>query len=992
MAILHTLSCLALRGVAEGVGAALGVDVGKGADGVINVLRQRFSDHSQHLITALHTANTRAWRAMEIALAGDSWWEQCKARLAAADEKAFREPMRAYLADHPWTGKPEYGPDFRRTCLEQLRAARKAGLLLQAEMDPKKLADGAGQFARFTDPGRIVQVELKAIGHMGTELRSAGYPALADLVEWHPPNGVPILAAAVRFFFRREVEKDQELFQGLAHAQLQDLTASQQQGFSGLADALDRHGNRLEELLGDVHSAVLRAHSDVLDVKAELARQGQQLQELGNAVLEALYQHQLEKRPLRSGDSLSIRDEGERRLVRELVARYRELPQDHRRRLPALLNAVGKLEVVSGEFESAQRDFQELGTLVVDAKARAEALHNAYRAALERRAWAEALAALFEGAKLDPQRMEPFPLQKFEPERILGAGGFGVAFLCRNRHSGGRVVIKTFSGDGLGRDVGEVFREARTLEELEHPAIIRIRDCDYADSGHARPYLVMDYFEGRTLAEHVEQNGPLPPAEVVGLARQVAEGLRAAHARGILHRDVKPANLLVRRAAAWEVKLIDFGLALPTQALKDTVHSRLEKTVAGSSIAGTLEYAAPEQMGKLPGVSVGPSSDVYGFGKTFCFALFRTPQPTFQHWQKLPRDLADLLGRCISEAPKERPASFDAVLRELSRLAPARAKPVPATDVLEVVEEAEEALPALPVRQQPHHPASPPRRDAEPARQQEQSGRGAVWIAVLLPLLVVGAFAVISLLRTNFGGSGGGLFGLMHPAEEKEPPAAPIPPEEFAGLLKEAESTAADNRRPWARRLAETPPTREQEERHKANEKHDDDISRVSRLLDPMIRSEKPAVRIAAAQALQTWGTKENVEGIISRFGAFQEPDAVNKAGVAALTRIGGQRSIDAIAGLLANDWALSRYGVAAALKKIGPDAESAVLPYVKAAQHVSTRRAAVDVLQAIGGKKSITALQEITGSGDPFLKANAETALQTIRGRMGPDPPPTTK
>jgi hypothetical protein len=201
--------------------------------------------------------------------------------------------------------------------------------------------------------------------------------------------------------------------------------------------------------------------------------------------------------------------------VRSLVARYRALPAQEGRRLPALLNAVGKLEVVAGQFEAAQRDFQEVAALVPDAAARAEARHNAYRAALEQRAWPEALAALREAGALDPGRFAPFPLAKFEPERILGAGGFGVAFLCRNRHSGSRVVVKTLRGDTLDRDLGEVFCEAQVLEELDHPAIIRVRDCDIADEGRTRPYLVMDYFEGQNLADYVERHGPLKAEELI---------------------------------------------------------------------------------------------------------------------------------------------------------------------------------------------------------------------------------------------------------------------------------------------------------------------------------------------------------------------------------------------------------------------------------------------------------------------------------------------
>src|SRR5262249_28102813 len=149
---------------------------------------------------------------------------------------------------------------------------------------------------------------------------------------------------------------------------------------------------------------------------------------------------------------------------------------------------------------------------------------------------------------LDPARFAVFPMAKFELERVLGAGGFGVALLCRNRHSGSRVVIKALRTDGLERGVAAVVQGARPLGGLEQPAVVRVRDCDYADGpGGPRPYLVMDYFDGPTLADHIRQHGPLPVRELLSLARVLAEGLHAAHRRGILHRDVKPANLLVRR-------------------------------------------------------------------------------------------------------------------------------------------------------------------------------------------------------------------------------------------------------------------------------------------------------------------------------------------------------------------------------------------------------------------------------------------------------------
>jgi hypothetical protein len=193
----------------------------------------------------------------------------------------------------------------------------------------------------------------------------------------------------------------------------------------------------------------------------------------------------------------------------------------------------------------------------------------------------------------------------------------------------------------------------------------------------------MDYFDGLNLHDYVQQKGPLAVPEFLPLAVSVAEALQAAHSRKILHRDVKPANVLVgrvkpsppggretRAAKFWEVRLIDFGLALRSQAIQHTISTPAiaDRTLLGGSVAGTLEYAAPEQMGKLPGVLVGPTADIYGYGKTCCYALFQTPQPRRQHWQQLAEPLADLLDQCLADNPRDRPASFAVVAALLRKL------------------------------------------------------------------------------------------------------------------------------------------------------------------------------------------------------------------------------------------------------------------------------------------------------------------------------------
>ena len=485
---------------------------------------------------------------------------------------------------------------------------------------------------------------------------------------FQPKDDPPLLVLAVRYFFRRAIETDQTLFQGLAFARLESMSQTQNEAYDALHLALSAHDLQLEEGLAALDEAIRkgladlarkvdagsdRAHRDYLDLRAEQAKATNELRRLHQDVLNALEHHRLERRELQPRDSLSLRGDSERQLVKQLVARYRALPEAERQKLPALLNGLGKLQVVAGDYESAQRDFQQVAALVADPKARAEALFNGYRTALESRDYVAALLKLRAAAQLDAARYSPFPQDKYEPVRILGAGGFGVAFLCRHKYMDGQVVIKTLMRDDLDQGIEQVFAEARHLQQLQDPAIIRIQDCGFADPAScSRPYLVMDHFDGITLDEHVAADSPVRPELLIDLARQVARGLKAAHGKGILHRDVKPANLLVkvRRDAPsrtptapshWDVKVIDFGLGAcrsrrngqhGTQRRRGWAIRRL-----GRQITGTIDYAAPEQMGRLSGVNVGCYSDVYGFGKTCCYALFHTPQPTFEDYEKIEK-------------------------------------------------------------------------------------------------------------------------------------------------------------------------------------------------------------------------------------------------------------------------------------------------------------------------------------------------------------------
>jgi hypothetical protein len=223
------------------------------------------------------------------------------------------------------------------------------------------------------------------------------------------------------------------------------------------------------------------------------------------------------------------------------------------------------------------------------------------------------------------------------------------------------------------------------------------------DAGQkSRPYLVMEHFQGLSLEDHVRQHGKLPVKALADLARPVAEALRAAHANGILHRDVKPDNLLVRQVGAtWEVKVIDFGLAFKTSALgsADGASSQRAKSLLGSSIAGTWEYGSPEQMGKLPGVPLGPYSDVYGFGRTCYYALFGTPDPDDHEKEGLPELWRALLRDCTAKVVARRPPDFTAVLRRLpgepAVVVPVERSPSPVVVAVPVLEAQPASLDAV---------------------------------------------------------------------------------------------------------------------------------------------------------------------------------------------------------------------------------------------------------------------------------------------------------
>ncbi len=698
--------------VTQLVGFGLRQVIGDSADSavqVVAIVEQRFRDHSGTLPKALDQAQSRAWQALGVALAGDGLLDRVKVFFASGDDKGVREQVQLFLNSNAvsFDGDPA---EFRQSCLDELKRLRKSGLLSTQAGSSADIAQQAAGFRRHTDPQGLIEESRRAVAGVADAL-AGDYPNLAKLLRAPTPSGPPLLAAAFCYFFRREVETDDELAHGLFFDGLRQLSASQAKAFGAVGKALNDLGERFDQAIEEVleglertrlaaeaaakaasaaeraatgaaasasgaEKAAVAAQEAVLDLHVEVQRLGglnlahaEEFRSLIMQVLPLLSQAGMARGEVRPANSCSIRGEDERRAVKALLARFRRLPAEEQRQAPALLNGLGKLQVGAGDFAEARQTFTEVVQVVGDASGKAEASFNAYRAALEEKKWDAALAALGDAGSHDPQRFAPFPLHRYEPKRILGAGGFGTAILCHDRNFDEDVVVKTLHAADLARGVDDVFREARILHKLSHPAIIGVRDCEYADPTlKARPYLVMDYFAGGTLQQFVEQRGPLNLELLLSMAVQTAEGMKAAHAQGVLHRDLKPANLLVRKEGdRLQVKVIDFGLALRQQTV-DASRVRAgssQKSVLDSSVAGTLDYAPPEQLGKLPGVQPGPYSDLFAFARTCWYALFKATEPQRRQWDSLPGPLADLLEACLKPDPQERPRGFEPVLAAL---------------------------------------------------------------------------------------------------------------------------------------------------------------------------------------------------------------------------------------------------------------------------------------------------------------------------------------
>jgi eukaryotic-like serine/threonine-protein kinase len=267
-------------------------------------------------------------------------------------------------------------------------------------------------------------------------------------------------------------------------------------------------------------------------------------------------------------------------------------------------------EAVELTGESRQRYLDEACAGDLSVRREVEALLAEADADEDILGWKSVGELLFAGAK-DPSVFGAGDLisDSFRIVRLIGSGGMGEVYEAEDLRLGGRVAIKTLRSRFLALPgfTARFRREIQLARRVTHRNVCRIYDLGRDRvKGEDVVFLTMELLPGETLAEYIKR-GPLPADEVKGLAQQIGSGLAALHAADIVHRDVKPSNILIEGAGPTRRLVItDFGLAHPMSF--DDAGENLSQS---GEFLGTPAYAAPEQ---LTGKKIGPSADIYSLG------------------------------------------------------------------------------------------------------------------------------------------------------------------------------------------------------------------------------------------------------------------------------------------------------------------------------------------------------------------------------------------
>ncbi len=280
----------------------------------------------------------------------------------------------------------------------------------------------------------------------------------------------------------------------------------------------------------------------------------------------------------------------------------------------------------------------------------------------------DGLLSTFQAEQIARGKWKRFFIGKYKVLERLGRGGMASVFLCEHKLMRRRVAVKVLPA-ARSHDPASLerfYREARAVAAVDHPNVVRAYDIDQDDHLH---FLVMEYVDGTNLYDLVTRGGPLDPVRAAHYVAGAAAGLQHAHDMGLVHRDIKPGNVLVERSGV--VKILDLGLAL---FFHDTDDPSTKDHDAG--VLGTADYLAPEQARDSHAVDI--RADIYSLGGTLYFLLAgRPPFPDGSVSQKLLLHQTDEPAAVEAVRPGV-PAGLAAVVRKMMAKEPADRYQTPA--------------------------------------------------------------------------------------------------------------------------------------------------------------------------------------------------------------------------------------------------------------------------------------------------------------------------
>ena len=358
----------------------------------------------------------------------------------------------------------------------------------------------------------------------------------------------------------------------------------------------------------------------------------------------------------------------------------------------------------------------------------------------------------------------------------LGEGGMAVVYKAMHTRFEELRALKVMNAE-LAHDhdfVKRFLQEAVLTRKIQHPNAVRVDDIEEAEDG--RPFMVMEFLDGRGLKEAIEAEAPMAPGRVSRVARQVAGALKAAHRLGVVHRDVKPANIVLvspnrlpgapmgEAGEEEQAKVLDFGIAKAKEARLEG-QATLTRT---GNVIGTPTYMSPEQARGMRGGDLDGRSDLYSLGivmyqmlagglpfkadtsMEWVLAHLQEPPKPLRELRsdlEIPPALADVVMRCLEKDPARRPATAEALIEELERAEATFAAPPGALQGTGRTWARANGAPAV-------KPATPVARRDAAGSDAKTSRRWMGWTAAALAVLAIAGALVVWRVQSSIWSAG----------------------------------------------------------------------------------------------------------------------------------------------------------------------------------------------------------------------------------------------